>query len=73
MTKQKCAAAVAAKGWTFGSAGKYGTKGCYCYRDGKNAGRCYFGTGGTDEQMRTEKTTAFLQYPIFRFKDPKCW
>ena len=37
-------------GYSF--AGDYSVKGCYAYSSGKYAGKAYYGTGGTTEQMK---------------------
>ena len=37
-------------GYSF--AGKYSVKGCYGYSSGQFAGKAFYGTGGTTEQMK---------------------
>ena len=38
------------EGYSF--AGDFSVKGCYAYSSGKYAGKVYYGTGGTTEQMK---------------------
>ena len=41
--------------------GDYTTKGCYAYTSGQFAGLVYYGTGGTEEQIKTS-----LEAPKYR-------
>jgi len=58
-TNEKQALSIArAYGYRIGGggyafAGNYGTKGLYLYTSGRYRGRCYFGRGGSNAQMRT--------------------
>ena len=44
--------------------GDYSYKGCYSYYEGQYKGNIYFGTGGTDAQIKG--TIAPNRYKIFR-------
>ena len=45
-------------GYSF--SGDYATKGCYAYDSGNNANMAFYGTGGTDDEMKN--TLASPQY-----------
>ena len=56
-SEQACRDTAIAGGLSLGSggssfAGDYSVKGCYAYSSGKYAGKAYYGTGGTTEQMK---------------------
>ena len=38
------------------------TKGCYAYTDGDYIGRVYYGTGGTEEQMKASPDASEHRY-----------
>ena len=44
--------------------GSYATKGCYSYYEGQYKGKIWFGTGGTEEEMK--KTLVPNSHKIFR-------
>ena len=47
------------KGYDF--SGDFTIKGCYAYNDGQYARRVYYGTGGTEQEVKTS-----LAAPIYR-------
>ena len=58
-SEQACRDAAKALGLQLGSTshaftGKYEQKGCYAYSAGKYAGKAYYGTGGSVEDMQKE-------------------
>ncbi len=54
-------------GTGFDFKGDFVTKGCYAYESGKYAGRIYYGTGGTKEEM-----SKLLIAPQYRPKGYDC-
>jgi len=62
-----CEAALKEQGISKGTQGTYSTKGCYAYGSGKYKGQAYFGTGGTEAQMKTN-----LEGSVYRPKGYDC-
>ena len=58
---QKACEAVAKKLGKEFQEGDYGTKGCYGYKSGKYADTLWYGTGGTEEEKKSE-----LELPMYR-------
>ena len=58
-SKEACEAAANSlgleKGYgNYNFAGSYGTKGCYAYETGNYAGVAFYGTGGSEDNMKVE-------------------
>ena len=57
-SKEACRASVTSLGLSEGDpdgyefSDEYGTKGCYAYKTGDYAGMAFYGTDGTDSQMK---------------------
>ena len=43
----------------YGFSGDYGTKGCYAYKSGGYAGVAFYGTGGSEAEMKTQLSSAY--------------
>jgi hypothetical protein len=52
LTATECQLAAQALGISYMGAGAYTSKGCYAWSSGTNAGKAWFGTGGTTAQMQ---------------------
>ena len=71
-SEEACLHAAATQGLVVGSdshsfAGNYGTKGCYAYSSGPNAGSAFYGRGGTASQK-----SAPVQSPKYRVPGHDC-